>query len=194
MVAEQYCTLATHKLEVARFHLREFGRLLEGEAKGRLADDPEVEYAPFHGHADGAIFEAFAAFDTYSCAVAHKFGVPRADRAALKTIAARVEVPPEISRRINDAIATDEWLRLEGLRNLAGHRGVVSETMRWGQHLKGGFQVHLPDGDEALPVMSYLIQWGEHQLEGLYVGVCDRERSILRLRRQSRFSSDAHDD
>jgi len=185
MIAEQYCTLATHKLEVARFHLAEFEKLVAKGTSALLGDDPDVRYAPFHGHADGAIFEGFASFDTYSCAVGHKFGVPHSDRASFKSIGSRSEVPAEIAQRVADTVATDEWKRLEWLRNLAGHRGVVSESMRWGQHLKGGFQVHLPDGDEALPVMRSLLRWTEDQIPGLFIGVCERERSILLHRRRS---------
>ncbi len=140
MVAEQYCTLVSHKLEVARFHLAEFERLVKGELAAVSSDFPDVRYAPFHGHADGAVFEAFAAFDTFSCAVAHKFETPQADRASFKSIAGQSKVPPEIARRVAETIAAEEWKRLEWLRNLAGHRGVVSESMRWGRHLKGGFR------------------------------------------------------
>lgn len=179
------CTLATHKLEVARFHLAEFEKLLGKESSALVGNDPEVKYAPFHGHADGAILEAFAAFDTYSCAVAHKFQVPGSDRASFKSLEGQSQVPTEIKERVAKTLATDEWKRLEGLRNLAGHRGLVSETMRWGEHLKGGFQVHLPDGDEALPVIESLLRWTAGQIESLYIGVCDRERSILRLRKRS---------
>lgn len=138
MIAEQYCTLASHKLEVARFHMTEFDKLIKGETAALIADDADVRYAPFHAHADGAIFEAFAAFDTYSCAVAHRFDLPRSDHASFKAMASQANLPPEIVQRVSDTIATEEWKRLEWLRNLAGHRGVVSEAMRWGQHLKGG--------------------------------------------------------
>lgn len=190
LIPEQYCTLASHKLEVAWFHLAEFEKLIDGEIAALAADDPAVRYAPFHAHADGAIFESFASFDTYGCAVGHKFEVPNADRASFKSVGDRPEVPPAIAQRIAATVATNEWRRLEALRNLAGHRGVVSESMRWGQHLKGGFQVHLPDGDEALPVMTHLLRWTGEQIDSLYVGVCERERSILRERRQAREQPD----
>lgn len=182
IVADGYCTLVTHKLEVAKFHLGEFEQLLKKETSSLVGDYPEVRYAPFHGHADGAIFEAFAAFDTFSCAVAHKFQIPRSDRASFKSIGSESEVPPEIAQRVADTIATEEWKRLEKLRNLAGHRGVVSESFRWGSHLPGGFRVNLPDGGEALPVMKKLLRWSEERIQDLFIGVCDRERSILQLR------------
>jgi hypothetical protein len=130
MIPQQYCTLASHKLDVARFHVAEFEKLTRQEVSALVDDDPGIRYAPFHAHADGAIVEAFAAFDTYSCAVAHKFGVPRSDRASLKGIVERQEVSAEVHERVTDALAAEEWKRLEELRNLAGHRGLVSESMR----------------------------------------------------------------
>jgi hypothetical protein len=182
MVADGYCTLVTHKLEVAKYHLREFERLVKEETASFGGDYPEMKYAPFHGHADGAVFEAFAAFDTFSCAVAHKFGVPRSDHASFKTIGHESKVPPEIRERVAGTIATEEWTRLKWLRNVAGHRGVVSESFRWGSHLPQGFRVNLPDGEEALPVMEKLLRWSDERIRDLFIEVCDRERSILQFR------------
>jgi len=72
MSVEQYCTLSALKIVVAKFHLAEFERLAQAGSRFSLTIDPEYAYAPLHGHADGAVFEAFAAFDAFSCAIAHK--------------------------------------------------------------------------------------------------------------------------
>lgn len=192
MNGEQYCTLSALKIAVAKYHLGEFERLLPTGSRAFLNPDPETATAPLHGHADGAIFETFAAFDTFSCAVAHRLGFKGADGFSMKRIAADSRVPRVILRRASDTFATDRWKRLESLRNLAGHRGVVSQYLVSAEHL-GGFKVYLPDGtqptrrgDEFLPVMIDLLRWSEGRLRFMFNGVCrdafTRRGRMLQLR------------
>jgi hypothetical protein len=172
---EQYRTLSEAKIAVARFHLTEVERLVATSASGSFIVDPDAG-TPLHGHADGAIFETFAAFDTFSCAVAHRLAFKGAEKFSMTKLAADGRVSNLLRRRVANTIATDRWMRLDWLRNLAGHRGVVSQFMRWGEHL-GGMKVHVPDpdhpsqrGEEFLPLMTDLLAWSEVRLRFLVNG------------------------
>lgn len=187
MTVEQYCTLSELKVAVATFHLSEFERLLPTGSKVFSTPDPQSVGAPLYAHADGAVFEMFAAFDTLSCALAHKLGFKRAERFSFKGMANDHRVPLDLLRRLSNTVGSDRWQRLEGLRHAAGHRSVVSPFLVSAKHL-GGFKAYLSDdddpnrrGDEALPVIRELLRWSEMRLRFLSNGICP-QRSWKQVR------------
>ena len=173
---DQYLTLAQTKLEVARRHLIE----LESDLPSASVSDPASatdSRAGIEGHADGCVTQAYAAFDTYACAVARHFGLAKPDRASLNGLVARLSEPslPSADGTLQTCVAVREvvessgWSRLSVYRNLAVHRGVVAGRTHFS--LETGFTLRISDmdgpdprGAEAVPILRELLGWAEKTL------------------------------
>lgn len=177
---DQYLTLATRKLEVARRHLIE----LETDLPSAKVSDPASptdSRAAIEGHADGCVTQAYAAFDTFSCAVAHNFGLAQPDRASMNRLVQRLSEPSrpfvaeaitQTCEAVREVIQSYGWRRLSSYRNLAVHRGVVAG--RTGFSREAGFTLRIadidgpdPNGAEALPILHELLVWAEETLPPL---------------------------
>ena len=92
LTAAQYVTLSWRKLEIARRHLIELDRELP-HAMVMDPASPTDSRAAAEGHADGAVFQSHAAFDTFACGVAEHFCLSQPGKASLKGIVSRLEEP-----------------------------------------------------------------------------------------------------
>jgi hypothetical protein len=143
MKASEYAYLTELKFEVARYHLREFKRLLPTGPGVCFNPRHRQVSAPIHAHADAAIFETFAAFETFSCAVAHECGWKGADVKSFAEVANDERLPTKVRRSMRATIRSDRWDVLDELRNIVGHRAVV--TSRFVNSSESGFKIFLAD-------------------------------------------------
>ena len=177
----QYVTLAGRKLEVARRHLIELERDLP---TGQVTDPASSEdsRAELEGHADGAALQAYAAFDTFACAVAVRFELANPDKASFAGLAGRLSETPgsvrgerdlaKVYGAIKRVLEMKEWQDLSYYRNLAAHRGVVGQRTHFSLHEGFSFRIgdlDGPDADrsEALPILERLVAWAERTLPDL---------------------------
>jgi len=177
---DQYATLSGRKLEVARRHLIELERDLPS---GQVTDPagPEDSRAELESHADGCVLQAYAAFDTFACAIAVRFELANPDRASFTGLVGRLSEPSSsfvaievtaVCVAVRAVLSLKEWQDLSFYRNLAAHRGVVGQRTRFS--LDEGFSFRIgdldgpdPDGSEALPILKRLVEWAERTLPPL---------------------------
>jgi hypothetical protein len=177
---DEYATLSERKLHVARRHLIELERELPS---GQVMDPagPEDSRAELEGHADGCVLQAYAAFDTFACAVAVRFELANPDKASFAGLVGRLSEPSSsfvatqvtaVCDAIRAVLKKKEWQDLSFYRNLAAHRGVVGQRTRFS--LEEGFSFRIgdldgpdPNGSEALPILKRLLGWAEQTLPPL---------------------------
>jgi hypothetical protein len=180
LLAAQYVTLSWRKVEIARRHLIE----LERELQNLMVNDPASptdSRAAGEGHADGAVFQSYAAFDTYACGVAVHFGLAQPDKASLNGIVPRLEEPPPpftadevhvVASEIRAVTSSDGWRDLSFYRNLAAHSGVLAPiahfSMDTGSSLRiGNLDGPDPNRSEVLPILHRLVGWVEETTDRL---------------------------
>ena len=177
----QYANLARHKLEMARRHLTEFEKEFPNAAVSdpQGADDSRAE---LEGHADGCVMQAYAAFDTFACGIAVRFGLRKPENASLNRLVPRLEEPspPYVSKEVVDALAViqhvvndDGWKRLSYYRNHAGHKGPLLQAVH--RHWEGKITARIGDfdspyhgnGSEVQPILVQQLEWAEESLPPL---------------------------
>jgi hypothetical protein len=175
---EQYAMLAHRKLEVARVHLS----MLEQELAVGLGD-PYREadlWAICAGHADGAVLQAYGAFDTFACGLAILFGLHDPEKAQFNSLTKRLSEPSAafVSDRVTEVCEAVRLVHeskafhdLTWYRNLAAHRGLLAQRTKYGEELSLhlGDLTHAPDMDrsDVVPVVARLVEGAEENLQPL---------------------------
>jgi hypothetical protein len=181
LTARQYVALSWRKVEISQRHLLE---LENGLRTAQVIDPPSStdSRAAIEGHADGCVFQAYAAFDTFACAVATHFDLDRAERASFRSISDRlpsVAAPNDTAeaRRVQVAIGTvtqdENWRALSFYRNIAAHRGVVGQRFTF--NLDDGFVLRIaeldgpdPDRSEVTTILYRTLGWTAEKVRGLH--------------------------
>lgn len=147
LTTDQYCNLSRAKLGIGKHHVRGFKAILRTAPNLVVSPDDRVRL-PLYSHADGAVFQLYAACDSYACGVAHEYGFKAADKASFMVVAQESRAPAVLALRMRNTTSSKRWTVLEDLRNVAGHRGVVSRFLVVGQQL-GETRAYL--GDRSHP-------------------------------------------
>jgi hypothetical protein len=176
-VAIRYLNRSALKREVARWHQAEFERH-EGVYSGK--DYGRSLFLEAFGHADGVFLQLAGAFDAFACAAAYHYGLKEPDKADF----ANLRLPAGRDEQLTSSIAKVQsdagFGTLTFYRNLAAHRGSVTErihmtadetrrdviTMRLGDPLPAG----APDAART-PVREVLARvagWAAESLQVLY--------------------------
>jgi hypothetical protein len=181
--AYEYSNLSRVKYDVARYHLGWFrGAVTEpGTGVWRIgADHPQ---APMFAHGDGCVLQLYGAFDAFSCAIAHRMGLPNPEVASLTGLRLQVlgQDHPELARSVTVILESADWSELAELRHRAAHRGVLPQYIWSGPADRGEAvpmyvtRVYLDprrsgkrSRREVLPVLSSLVAWAEGPLRWLW--------------------------
>jgi hypothetical protein len=177
----QYSNLSRVKYDTSRYHLDELDRVLPTIPPAQVFNfqpGTEEPLLPVWAHSDGCIFQLYAAFDAFACAVAHRFGLSRPERASFKALTGDrgvgKQVPDQlaVSESVQAIIDSDEFGDLEDLRNRAAHRAVVGQRVRAGSYsgIRVLFDHGLVQGPEVEvpPVLHRLIDWAHGPLWWLW--------------------------
>ena len=132
--AIRYLNGGVLKLAIAESHRDEFDHLdddLTGEQFFRFP----LRSLDALGHGDGVFLELAGAFDAFACAVAHWQGLDNPDLASLRASLADA-CEGSLAERIQAVTADPEFKALTAYRNLAAHRGIVSESITMGERVE----------------------------------------------------------